>query len=80
LLTASGLVCLFTGFFVFSLQSITSSTTILVANASYKFITSGFSIFVHGDALGFSVVLGYLISTAGFIVYVLSSEDVRNTN
>jgi len=76
MLIASGLVCLFAGISIYSLQKVTTSTTILVANCGYKFITTIISIAVHGNIPTPGVAAGYLISTLGFLTYVLSS--IRN--
>jgi drug/metabolite transporter (DMT)-like permease len=69
LILASGVVCLFAGIVMYALQSVTTSTTILVAGAGYKLITSILSVFVHGHVPDAWVVLGYAVSSLGFFLY-----------
>ena len=71
LLILSGFICLFSGIIMYALQAVTTSTTLLVANAGYKFITSIASIFVHSYAPPAHAIVGYMICTCGFLAYSL---------
>jgi drug/metabolite transporter (DMT)-like permease len=72
LLALSGIICLFSGIVMYALQAISTSTTLLVANAGYKFATSVASVFVHAYWPPLRVVVGYLVSTGGFLAYSLA--------
>ena len=72
LLILSGIICLFSGIVMYALQAISTSTTLLVANAGYKFVTSVASVFVHAYSPPVRVIIGYLVSTGGFLAYSLA--------
>jgi drug/metabolite transporter (DMT)-like permease len=71
LLGLSGIICLFSGIVMYALQAISTSTTLLVANAGYKFATSVASVFVHDYSPPLRVLVGYFVTLGGFLVYSL---------
>lgn len=72
LLVLSGIICLFSGIVMYALQAISTSTTLLVANAGYKFVTSVASVFVHAYSPPLRVIIGYVLSAGGFVAYSLA--------
>jgi drug/metabolite transporter (DMT)-like permease len=71
LLGLSGIICLFSGIVMYALQAMSTSTTLLVANAGYKFASSAASIFLHDYSPPARVLVGYLVTLGGFLIYSL---------
>jgi drug/metabolite transporter (DMT)-like permease len=70
LLGASGTFCLFLGVVMFTLQGVTSATSIQVANTLFKFVTTILSLFTHpGNGPNFVGWMGYSVCTMGFALY-----------
>jgi hypothetical protein len=60
------------GSFLLTLQSITSATTIQLANLSYKFVTTLTSRITHpSDPVTSMGWLGYAVCSSGMVLYIL---------
>ena len=69
LLLASGFLCMFSGVVAFQLQSVTTATSIQVANIGFKVITTFVSLFTHGEWPSAKGWTGLAVCTIGIILY-----------